>query len=98
MKPESLDSQGHTARAKAKYSHVALSEADNESSASVEPYQTSSYHRHRSITEKVKRLMQEQDNFSEVPPVASGRGNKSQVRPQAICQTSKVIINIVPVP
>ncbi|XP_060725776.1 centrosomal protein of 162 kDa isoform X3 [Tachysurus vachellii] len=35
--------------------------------------------RHWSITDQVKRLMQEQDYFREVPPVASGRAKKSQV-------------------
>ncbi|XP_060778344.1 centrosomal protein of 162 kDa isoform X3 [Neoarius graeffei] len=75
-KAQCLDSQGQTTKAKTKYSPVALREADNKSS--VEPYQISSYHRHRSITEEVNRLMQEQDNFPEVPPVASGRGKKSQ--------------------
>lgn len=95
-KAQCLDSQGQTTKAKTKYSPVALREADNKSS--VEPYQISSYHRHRSITEEVNRLMQEQDNFPEVPPVASGRGKKSQVRPQAVSQTSKVLINVVSVP
>ncbi|XP_058252123.1 centrosomal protein of 162 kDa isoform X3 [Hemibagrus wyckioides] len=78
-KDESLDSGGPTTRAKAKHSPLALREADNESPKAVEQYQTSSQHRHRSITDEVKRLMQEQDDFPEVSPVASGRGKKSQV-------------------
>lgn len=31
--------------------------------------------------------MQEQDNLSDVSPFASGRGRKSQVRPQALSDT-----------
>ncbi|XP_053490487.1 centrosomal protein of 162 kDa [Ictalurus furcatus] len=77
-KAEKLDSEDHTSKSKAQHSPVALRKADNESPAAMEPY-----HRHRSITEEVKRLMQEQDNFSEVPPVASGRGKKSQVHSAA---------------
>ncbi|MCJ8728206.1 hypothetical protein PDJAM_G00001680 [Pangasius djambal] len=79
MKAEGLDSEGHTTRTKAKHSPVALREAANEGPAAMESYQTPSHHRHTSIAEEVKRLMQEQDNLSEVPPVASGRGKKSQV-------------------
>ncbi|XP_026770045.3 centrosomal protein of 162 kDa [Pangasianodon hypophthalmus] len=78
-KADRLDSEGHTTRTKAQHSPVALREADNEGPAAMEPYQTLSHHRHRSITEEVKRLMKEQDNLSEVPPVASGSGKKSQV-------------------
>lgn len=79
-----MDSGGPTTRAKAKHSPLALREADNESPQAMEQYQTSSQHRHRSITDEVKRLMQ--DDFPEVSPVTSGRGKKSQVRPQAVCQ------------
>lgn len=82
-----MDSEG----AKAKRSSLGLRETENESPAAMEPYQTSVHQRHRNITEEVKRLMQEQDTFSEGPPVASGRGKKSQVRPQTVSQTSKVI-------
>lgn len=78
----------------AKHSSVAVKETDKESPLAVEPYQSSSYHRHRSITEEMKRLMQEQDNLSEVSPFASDIGRKSQVRPQADSQTSNVIINM----
>ncbi|XP_047667552.1 centrosomal protein of 162 kDa [Tachysurus fulvidraco] len=78
-KDESLDSGSHITRANAKHAPLALREADNEDPEAMEPYQTSSHHRHWSITEQVKRLMQEQDYFPEVPPVASGRAKKSQV-------------------
>ncbi|GAA6080502.1 centrosomal protein of 162 kDa [Tachysurus ichikawai] len=83
-KDESLDSGGHITRANAKHAPLALREADNENPEAMEPYQTSSHQRHWSITDQVKRLMQEQDYFPEVPPVASGRAKKSQVPGRSI--------------
>lgn len=76
-----MDSGGHVTRDRTKHSPVAFRETYNKSPEAMEPYQTPSHHRHRSITDEVKRLMQEQDNISEVPPVASGRVKKPQVRP-----------------
>ncbi|KAI5606547.1 centrosomal protein of 162 kDa [Silurus asotus] len=76
---ERLDSESHTTRAKAKHSPVSLREADNGNPAALDAHQTFSLCSLSSITEEVKRLMQEQDNVSEVPRVVSvARGKKTQ--------------------
>ncbi|XP_046704057.1 centrosomal protein of 162 kDa isoform X2 [Silurus meridionalis] len=57
----------------------ALRVADNGNLAALDAHQTFSLCSLSSITEEVKRLMQEQDNVSEVPRVASvARGKKTQ--------------------
>ncbi|KAF4087905.1 hypothetical protein AMELA_G00076690 [Ameiurus melas] len=87
-KTEKLDSEDHTSKSKTQHSPVAPRKSDNESPAAMEPYQ-----RHRSITEEVKRLMQEQDDVCEVPPVASVRGKKSQVHSAASGKASLPVRN-----
>ncbi|KAF5890220.1 centrosomal protein [Clarias magur] len=89
-KAQMLISEGHTTRAKATQGSMAMEKADNVSHAAMEPCQTSYHHGQRSITEEVNRLMQEQDNFSEVPPVAPGRGKKFQVPCRSTTTASSV--------